>query len=153
MSTYASHRKRVASEPVAGTFSEASGTVAALAGPKVEATNRQTGAISRIMAGLFGTGNPRDNSSDQVVVPKSRTGYYHFHEGDVFTPGTQNYVFEPATENPVQTIWGRGFLYPATPWPVEQEPQVMSYPTVQINGIGGVVAGQFVGQGTEESDF
>lgn len=74
-----------------------------------------------------------------------------FFEGDLFTPGAQNYVYEPVFERtPLQTIWGAGFLRTPNTFSPIQSPQVWSQPNVFTNGIGGLVAGQLVLQPLEE---
>lgn len=75
--------------------------------------------------------------------------YYHF-EGDLFTPGAQNYVFESRFErSPLQAIWGKGFLSGYNQFSPIQPPQVMSPQNVVTSGIGGIVAGQMALQPLE----
>jgi hypothetical protein len=97
-----------------------------------------SGAITRIMMGVFGAGTPL--SADQMVGGTQGPTASWF-EGDLFTPGTGNYVFEPRTENPVQTIWGRSFPRRTTAFPPLQSPQLYANPNVFTNGIGGLQAG------------
>lgn len=100
-----------------------------------------SGANARISGGLFGQGAPYYDFND--VDPRSSApGIYFYHEGDLFTPGAQNFVFEPWFELPVVTIWGNAFLRRANTFKVFQPAQVMSYPNVVNNGIGGLQAGQ-----------
>lgn len=103
-----------------------------------------TGALTRIMNGLFGTGAP------MLPDVENLPGGYSYHEGDIFTPGAMNYVFEPNTELPLQTIWGFGFLVPSQNFNPLQPPQVYSPNTVVNNGIGGLVAGTIYGQPLSE---
>lgn len=103
------------------------------------------GGLRRIQQGVFGIGDPHDNlSSPHAVIgdTKKEGGHYAFHEGDLFTPGTGNWVFEPAYETPLSTIWGMGFLrVPNTFNPIQ--PQIVyTQPKVVVNGIGGQIAGQ-----------
>lgn len=102
------------------------------------------------MQGIFGSANPAAwTSSAEVAVP-GKQGFYQYYEGDLFTPGTQNYVFEPTTElTPLLPIWGNAFLRRPNSFNPEQPPQIYSNPNIVINGIGGLVAGQFALQGTE----
>jgi hypothetical protein len=97
-----------------------------------------TGANVRIRYGTFGAPNP---TVDLVDVDASTVGIYDYHEGALFTPGAQNFVFEPRFELPLQTVWGFGFIRNPNTFPVFQHPQVMSFPHVQTNGIGGLQAG------------
>jgi hypothetical protein len=115
MPSYPSQRKRVAAQPVA------------------------SGAIIRIMTGLFGSGSPIAGLSE--VDPRPSASIYQYHEGDLFTPGSQNFVFESIFELPIQTIWGNAFLRRANTFNPIQPPQVFSQPNVMTNGIGGIVAG------------
>jgi hypothetical protein len=115
--------------------------------------NVLSGAMSRILAGLFGPSDPKANSSAEVVQPKK--SLFQFHEGDLFTPGTGNYALDPFQELPLQTIWGHAFLRKPDPWhpigpvPVAFVPPGTSY--VRINGIGGLVAGQMAMQPLESN--
>lgn len=75
----------------------------------------------------------------------------YYFEGDLFTPGAQNWVYEPVLERtPLQTTWGRGFLRTPNFFDPIQPPQVYSNPNVFTNGIGGLVAGQMALQPLEE---
>lgn len=142
-------RKRVGSQPVIlADLSAAHGAVGIQPAQNVPTTQTVTGANSRIFAGLFGTANPRTNSSAEVAVP-GRKALYHYHEGDLFTPGTENYVFDYPFEFPLQTIWGRAFMRKPNTFDPFQPPQVQSNANILINGIGGLVAGQFAMQPLE----
>jgi hypothetical protein len=80
--------------------------------------------------------------ADLVTVdPNAVAGIYSYHEGDLFTPGAGNFVFEPNFELPLQTIWGFGFIRNPNTFNPLQPPQVLSPPNVQANGIGGLQAG------------
>lgn len=104
-----------------------------------------TGALSRILSGAMGVGAPVPNGVD----PRSVPGLYQFHEGDLFEPGAENYVFEPQNELPVKGIWGagsgvnQGTFYPAGAWPVFQPPQVWVDLALPTAGLGGLQAGSF----------
>lgn len=109
------------------------------------------GGLSRIMAGVFGTGRPQaigGSSSPQEVEgdTKHEGGLYHMHEGETFLPGTGNWVLDPFSETPLNTVWGHGFLrVPNTFLPfATSDSQIYSLPTVKQSGIGGLIAGQFV---------
>ena len=98
-----------------------------------------SGAVTRIMQGVFGTGSPV--SADQMAGGTfGPTAVYH--EGDLFTPGSGNFVYEPTQElNPMQTIWGNSFPRRSTAFPPLQSPQLYANPNVVLNGIGGLQAG------------
>lgn len=98
-----------------------------------------SGANLRIRYGTFGNPNP---IADLLTVdPNAAAGIYNYHEGALFTPGAGNFVFEPNFELPLQTIWGFGFIRNPNTFRATQPPQVMSFPHVQTNGIGGLQAG------------
>jgi hypothetical protein len=108
-----------------------------------------TGAQIRISNGIFGRGMP--NAPTAEVDSSSHTGgLYNYHEGDLFYPGAQSFVFEPGFEAPVKSIWGggggnQGFLIAGdgnSRFSPLQPPQVYSEATVQTDGIGGLQAGQ-----------
>lgn len=97
-----------------------------------------SGAITRIMAGAFGIGTPI--SADRLVEgQRGPTSLYH--EGYLFSPGSGNFVFQPNTELPIQTIWGRSFPRRSGAFPPLQPPQLYANPNVVLNGIGGLQAG------------
>ena len=105
----------------------------------------------RILQGAFGIGSPVYNSSAQVDPRTQAPALYAFHEGELFTPGTGNFVYETNFELPVKTLRGggganQGTPYPINRWPVGFVPQVWSNPTVMIYGLGGLQAGAFVQQ-------
>ena len=125
MPLFPSLRKRTASQPVSG-------------------------ANIRIRQGVFGVGNPAFTFAD--VDPNAGTGIYNYHEGDLFTPGAGNFVFEPTFELPIETLWGFGFIRNPNTFSPLQQPQVFSPPTVVNNGIGGLVAGQIALQPLIEDD-
>jgi hypothetical protein len=99
-----------------------------------------SGANTRILAGEFGSGSP---ASAFETYGDSGTPLYQFHEGDLFTPGAGNWVFEPNFELPLVTIWGNAFLRKPNTFNPIQPPQVYANATVQMNGIGGLEAGSF----------
>jgi hypothetical protein len=113
------NRKRYGSEPVAG--------------------------LDRILQGVFGVGDANDQLSSPGYVVR-RPGLYNYHEGDLFTPGTGNWVFEPPFETPLNTIWGHAFLRTPNMFSPVQPPQIMSNPNITVNGIGGQIAGQIIFQ-------
>ena len=103
------------------------------------------GGLSRIVASLFGPGAPSNQlSSDTQVLGENRFegGVYNFHEGDLFTPGTGNWVMDPSQESALQTVWGHGFLRRPNSFNPFSAPLVFSAQTVVTNGIGGLMAGQ-----------
>lgn len=115
MFTFPSLRKRIPAQPVV------------------------SGAIVRIMQGVFGTGAPFTGIAQTDARPS--TSIYNYHQGDVFLPGTRNFVFESIYELPLQTIWGNAFLRTPNTFNPIQGPQALVQPTLTANGIGGVVAG------------
>jgi hypothetical protein len=107
-----------------------------------------TGGISRIIAGVFGSGTPQPQ-----VGAASPNPVYAYHEGDIFRPGTENFVFESLLELPLTAWWGagsgirQGTPYPVNAWPVfASEIPTVSRPTVTRAGLGGLQAGAFVQQ-------
>lgn len=100
-----------------------------------------SGGNSRINAGVFGVGSPY-SGSEAVAGAGDFDGIYSYHEGDLFTPGAQNWVFELNFELPLVTIWGKAFLRTPNTFNPLQNPQVYSQPNVMNNGIGGLQAGQ-----------
>lgn len=126
--------------------------------PPVDPTARPTtfSVFKSVFAGLFGTGNPNKDviRDQQSITPGQPTRksqpFYQYHEGDLFTPGTQNFVFEPTTElTPLTTIWGNAFLSKPNAWPTSQPPQVWADYNKYVNGIGGLIAGQYALQPLE----
>lgn len=147
--SFPSLRKRVSSEPVVtADLSAPHGSVGVQPANYPPERNVKSGALSRIMNGLFGTANSPSQTSSAEVNPNANA-LYQYHEGDVFTPGTQNYVFEYPFEFPLQTIWGHGFLRTPNTFSPRQPSQVPSPANVMINGIGGLQAGQIATQPLE----
>jgi len=101
-----------------------------------------SGGQSRIRLGAFGNGSPLFSMVD--VDPNSGTGIYDYHEGAVFSPGAENFVFEPNFELPIQGIWGKGFLRTPNTFNPLQNAQVWSNPNIVTNGLGGLEAGQMI---------
>jgi hypothetical protein len=100
-----------------------------------------SGANIRILEGEFGSGDPRYGFSE--VDPRSSApALYFYHEGDLFAPGTGNWVFEPTFELPLVTIWGNAFMRKPNTFNPVQPPQVWAHPQVRPSGIGGLQAGQ-----------
>jgi hypothetical protein len=109
-----------------------------------------SGAMALLKAGLFGVSTPQNQLSSQIgLAPGHGAGVYAYHEGDLFTPGTQNYVFDYPWELPMGTIWGHAFLRTPNTFDPLQPPQQYSYANVRLNGIGGLVAGQMALQPLE----
>jgi hypothetical protein len=98
-----------------------------------------TGAQIRIVQGAFGSGSPTPGLVE--VDPRASAGIYNYHEGDVFLPGTGNWVFESIFELPLITLWGMAFLRKPNTFNPIQPPQVWAQPNVVNNGIGGLQAG------------
>lgn len=107
------------------------------------------GSLSRVANGVFGVGGPEDNLSQPSYVAgesPAEGGFYTLHEGDLFTPGTQNWVLEPKYDLPVMTIWGNGFLRRANTFNPVQPPQIYATFGTPTDGIGGQIAGQIAMQ-------
>jgi|ERR1700674_4526255 len=108
-----------------------------------------TGGLARIIAGAFGSGAPQPVVNYATGVPP----IYAYHEGDIFRPGVENYVFEPMHELPIKSWWGggsdvnQGTPYPVNAWPVyAAEIPARSYAMTTRVGYGGLQAGAFVQQ-------
>lgn len=120
--------------------------------PRANAQNPETGALSRIVAGAFGRGAPTGYVFADVDPSSIAPSMALYHEGDLFTPGAENFVYEPTHELPVHAIWGggsgvnQGLLFPVNAWPVYQPPQVWADLRIPTAGYGGLQAGAFVGQ-------
>ena len=118
--------------------------------PRLSAHDKpQTGAMSRIIAGAFGTGAP----VPQVIMYQRDNIYASYHQGDTFLPGAEGFVFEPSQELPLKGWWGagsganQGTPYPVNAWPVFASAiPIVSRPTVTREGYGGLQAGSFVQQ-------
>lgn len=85
--------------------------------------------------------HPADRQRSQVVP-----GLYHYHSGDVFLPGAGNAAFEPAFQLPVIQLIGYGIYAGSAPNPLQRTPQIYVSHAARINGLGGVISGQFVTQ-------
>ena len=133
-------RKRTGATPSA--IDPANAQLPVLPAANAPQANVVPGAFVRIMMGLFGSPSPKGSDASAQVVARTPRNFYQFHEGDLFTPGTQNYALEYPFELPVQTLWGNAFLRKPNTFSPIQTPQVYSNPTVQINGIGGLQHGQ-----------
>jgi hypothetical protein len=100
-----------------------------------------SGGMSRIRMGVFGTGSPA--AAFETEGNSDSDGLYQYHEGNLFSPGAGNWVFEPNFELPLITIWGNAFLRVPNTFDPIQPPQIYAQPTVQNNGLGGLEAGQY----------
>lgn len=125
MRTFPASRKRYASEPMV-----------------------QVGGLARIMQGVFGLGSPAAGLASQQVRQDAAHpgGPYAFFEGDVFLPGTSNWVVDPTHDGPLMTVWGHAFLRRPNGFNPLQTPQVMMEASSYLYGLGGQVAGQLVTQ-------
>ena len=97
-----------------------------------------TGANLRIAAGLFGAGGPL---IDPTYGVGAAGNLYAYHEGDIFTPGAMNWVFEPQFELPLYTIWGKAFCRVPNVFNPIQPQQAYMQPHALVNGMGGLQAG------------
>ena len=79
-------------------------------------------------------------------APKSLKGseLVEYRLGRRFDPGAQAEVFEQVLTNPSILFRGAGRVAGALS--VFQHPQVWFRPQIGVNGLGGVQAGQYVGQ-------
>jgi len=100
-----------------------------------------SGGNFRIRSGEFGTGSP---AYAFETDGRPSTSIYSYHEGDLFSPGAENWVFEPNFELPLITIWGKAFLRVPNTFNPLQSVQVMSNPNVFTNGLGGPIAGDVI---------
>jgi hypothetical protein len=101
---------------------------------------RKRTAVPPVVGGnaWFQTQSPQGSplSADQLVGGTFQPGIAYYHEGDLFTPGTGNYVFENGFELPIQTIWGQAFLRtPNTFNPLQPRP-IYAPQNILKNGIG-----------------
>lgn len=122
--------------------------------PKLSAT-QGTGGIRRILAGAFGFGAPVPTQVDGLDTPDVAA----YHEGDVFLPGAENYVYEPLHELPLKGLLGQGSdvnqgtHYPDARWPVfAASAPLVSFPLATTQGLGGLQAGAFVQQPLLDGD-
>jgi hypothetical protein len=107
------------------------------------------GGIARILAGAFGSGAP----VPYVILGQQADPVAFYHKGDIFEPGAEAFVFEPAHELPIQGILGQGSdvnqgtHYPDARWPVfAADIPLVTYPLGTQVGYGGLQAGAFVQQ-------
>ena len=73
-------------------------------------------------------------------------GFYHYHYGDVFLPGSQNVVFQPAFTLPMIQLIGAAIYAGPAPNPRQRSPQIFVTQAAPIAGLGGMISGQFVTQ-------
>jgi hypothetical protein len=106
------------------------------------------GGLMRVAAGAFGLGNPSRGLAMQEVgsARDKEGGPWNLFEGDLFTPGTGNWVVDPSHETPLMTDWGRAFLRRPNAIMALQEPQVFAHQMSPLFGLGGVVPGQLITQ-------
>jgi hypothetical protein len=100
----------------------------------------------RILAGAFGTGAP----VPQIVLGQQADPVAFYHQGDVFLPGAESYVFESAFELPIKGIRGQGGVrqgshYPDARWPVfaATAPVIANVLATQV-GYGGLQSGAII---------
>lgn len=104
------------------------------------------GALSRIAAGLFGSGSPQSGLTEQSQIITG--GFWHFHQGDLFLPGPASMVLDPSHETQIYTQWGHGWLnaVPNAFAPLSGGPPLFAHPANVLSGLGGPVSGQIVFQ-------
>ena len=98
-----------------------------------------TGANLRIQRGEFPIGSP---ATAFETNPRPSAPIFRYHEGDLFSPGAENWVFELGFELPLNTIWGFAFMRTPNTFNPIQPPQVFAPAHVVTNGLGGLQAGQ-----------
>lgn len=102
------------------------------------ASEKIAGGLTLITNCLFGCGSPI--SGDEFI--RDTDVFYNLHQGDLFTPGTGNWVLDPSLETPLQINSGHGFTFANSPTPVYQPPQVYADPNALSNGQRGIISGQ-----------
>jgi hypothetical protein len=107
---------------------------------RVPAHQIVVGGLSRIFAGVFGVPTPQSEMDKQV----SLAGFYHFHEGDDFTPGTGIWALDPQWDPPVNPVWGRGFQCAFGAFNPIEFHQVYANQNITVSGLGGLQHGQFM---------
>jgi hypothetical protein len=111
---------------------------------KRKPSEQVSGSNVRIRSGEFGSGSP---AYAFETDGRPSAGIYSYHEGDLFSPGSGNWVFEPNFELPLITVWGKGFIRNPNTFNPYQMPQIWSQPRVVQNGLGGPIAGDVMLQG------
>ena len=108
--------------------------------------------LADIAMGIWGVGSPQAGLAMQNVgqVASKQTGVYQYHQGDLFTPGTGNWAFEPSHDGPVQPIWGAAFLRQPNTFNPIQHPQQYTYAAASVYGLSGQIAGQIITQPLSE---
>jgi hypothetical protein len=130
----------------------AAGTVAPPVNPIATRKFSTTSVMQQIRHGLFGIPHSAQLAQAPVSLsPGHGASVYGYHQGDLFFPGTQNYVFDYPWELPMNTIWGHGFLTKVNKFNPLQPPQQESFANVRLNGIGGLVAGTMALQPLEST--
>lgn len=110
------------------------------------------GGLSRIMQGIFGLGNPQVGLVNETpsLDAEKVGGIYQYFEGDVFLPGSANWVLEPSHETPLYPVWGAAFLRNPNSFNPIQQPQVYTSAASALFGVNGQVAGQMINQPLSE---
>lgn len=113
--------------------------------------SQSAGAQQRINDGLFGMG--------VLTLPQVNNpgGPFLYHEGDLFTPGAENFVPEYGFELPVLPIWGHGMmaLNPQQFNPLHPGGGYVFAPATTPAGLGGQITGgiDFTGLEVGASSF
>jgi hypothetical protein len=150
MRTHPLLRKRTPQTRIA--LNPAAGTVAPPINPAATRAFSASGAMALIKQGLFGIPDSAQLQEAPVALaPGHGASVYAYHQGDLFFPGTGNYVFDYPWELPMNTIWGHGFLTTVNKFNPYQPPQLYSQANVLLNGIGGLVAGSMALQPLESN--
>jgi len=100
------------------------------------------GSLAEIMRCAFGCGSPANQLSSPNEVLGIFGNLYQLHEGDLFTPGTGNWVLDPAFDTPLMAIWGHGSNRQPNTFNPFQPVQVIQTNTLTLQGMGGLIAGQ-----------
>ena len=109
--------------------------------------------LKRVAQGVFGLGSPASGLAMQEVgsAPNKEGGPWNLFEGDLFTPGTGNFVVDPSHETPLFTDWGHAFLRRPNAFTCVGPAQVFAHQMSPLFGVGGQVPGQFITQPLSEN--
>lgn len=104
--------------------------------------------LQRVAQGVFGVGSPARGIANQEVgsARDKEGGPWNLFEGDLFTPGTGNFVVDPSHETPLYTDWGRAFLRRPNAFTCVGPAQVFANQMSPLFGLGGQVPGQLITQ-------
>ncbi len=98
---------------------------------------------AQILQGIFGVGGPTAYAFADVSLASNMSPVALYHEGDLFTPGAQNFVFESVFEFYPRDLKGNGFYRRANTFSPRQSAQAFTLANTVKSGLGGLQAGQF----------